>query len=453
MEVICLIDRTIKKYINNWLKESREALLLTGARQVGKTYLIRQCLKESGYPYVELNFIERPELIDLFSNAKDAKELLMRLSLVSEEALEKGNTIIFLDEIQEFKDIVTRIKFLVEEGSFRYIMSGSLLGVELNDLRSAPVGYMQIQEMYPLSFEEFVKALGVGQDILHVLKENFKDRKPVDEFIHSKMLDIFYLYLIIGGMPEAVETYIHTNDLAKVAQVHENIIRLYKKDFSKYEVRYKLKLQEIYDAMPGQLDQKNKRFQLNSIGKGISYDRVENDFLWLKDAGVAIPVYNVSEPKLPLIISENRNLFKLFFSDVGLLTNCYSNQVKISILNKDKSINNGALFENVVAQELLAKGHKVYYFNSKKQGELDFVIELDGKVVPLEIKSGKDYKRHSALNNVLKNEEYNISEGFVFSEGNIEVDEKRVYFPIYMIMFLEGIKLENTIYKLDLSGL
>lgn len=453
MEVICLIDRTIKKYINNWLKESREALLLTGARQVGKTYLIRQCLKESGYPYVELNFIERPELIDLFSNAKDAKELLMRLSLVSEEALEKGKTIIFLDEIQEFKDIVTRIKFLVEEGSFRYIMSGSLLGVELNDLRSAPVGYMQIQEMYPLSFEEFVKALGVGQDILHVLKENFKDRKPVDEFIHSKMLDIFYLYLIIGGMPEAVETYIHTNDLAKVAQVHENIIRLYKKDFSKYEVRYKLKLQEIYDAMPGQLDQKNKRFQLNSIGKGISYDRVENDFLWLKDAGVAIPVYNVSEPKLPLIISENRNLFKLFFSDVGLLTNCYSNQVKISILNKDKSINNGALFENVVAQELLAKGHKVYYFNSKKQGELDFVIELDGKVVPLEIKSGKDYKRHSALNNVLKNEEYNISEGFVFSEGNIEVDEKRVYFPIYMIMFLEGIKLENTIYKLDLSGL
>lgn len=448
-----MLDRTIKKYINTWLKESKEALLLTGARQVGKTYLIRQCLKESGYPYVELNFIERPELIDLFSNAKDAKELLMRLSLVSEEALEKGNTIIFLDEIQEFKDIVTRIKFLVEEGSFRYIMSGSLLGVELNDLRSAPVGYMQIQEMYPLSFEEFTKALGVGQDILHVLKRNFKDRKPVDGFIHSKMLDIFYLYLIIGGMPEAVETYIHTNDLAKVAQVHENIIRLYKKDFSKYEVRHKLKLQEIYDAMPGQLDQKNKRFQLNSIGKGISYDRVENDFLWLKDAGVAIPVYNVSEPKLPLIISENRNLFKLFFSDVGLLTNCYSNQVKISILNKDKSINNGALFENVVAQELLAKGHKVYYFNSKKQGELDFVIELDGKVVPLEIKSGKDYKRHSALNNVLKNEEYNISEGFVFSEGNIEVDEKRVYFPIYMIMFLEGIKLENTIYKLDLSGL
>lgn len=215
-------------------------------------------------------------------------------------------------------------------------------------------------------------------------------------------------------MPEAVNTYVETNDLAKVAEVHEKIVRLYKSDFTKYETRYKLKLQEIYDAMPGQLDQKNKRFQINSIGKGLSYDRVANDFLWLKDAGVAIPVYNISEPKLPLVISENRNLFKLFFSDVGLLTSRYSDQVKMAILNKEKSINNGALFENVVSQELLSKGHKEYYFNSKKQGELDFVIELNGKVVPLEIKSGKDYKRHSALCNVLADENYGIEYAYVF---------------------------------------
>ena len=224
-------------------------------------------------------------------------------------------------------------------------------------------------------------------------------------------------------------------------------------EWYKYEKNYKLKLQEIYDAMPGQLDQKNKRFQLNAVEKGMSYDRLKNDFLWLKDAGVAIPVYNISEPKLPLIVSENRNLFKLFFSDVGLLTSCYSNQVKLAILNKEKAINNGALFENVVAQELLAKGHKEYYFNSKQQGELDFVIELDGKVVPLEIKSGKDYKRHSALNNVLKNENYKIKEAYILSEGNIEIEGKRVYLPIYMIMFLENTELKNTIYKIDLGGL
>ena len=359
-----MIERSAKSAVEEWLSNGKDAFLLTGARQIGKTYLIRQCLKENEYPYLELNFIEQPELIEIFSGAKNAKELLMRLSLVAGKTLEKGKTIIFLDEIQEFKDIVTRIKFLVEEGSFRYIMSGSLLGVELNDLRSAPVGYMRIYDMYPLGFKEFARAVGVGTDILELLENNFKNRIPVDDYVHTKMLDVFYLYLIIGGMPEAVDTYVKTNDLAKVAQVHEKIIRLYKKDFSKYEVRYKLKLREIYDAMPGQLDQKNKRFQLNSIEKGISYDRVANDFLWLKDAGVVIPVYNVSEPKLPLVINENRNLFKLFFSDVGLLTSCYSNQVKISILNKDRSINNGALFENVVAQELLTKGHREYYFNS-----------------------------------------------------------------------------------------
>ena len=448
-----MIRRKAQNAVKDWIDNGKDAFLITGARQIGKTYLIRQCLKESGIPYIELNFIEQPELVELFQGAKDVKEILMRLSLVVKEPLKKGKTILFLDEIQEFKDIVTRIKFLVEEGSFRYIMSGSLLGVELNDLRSAPVGYMRIYDMYPLDFKEFAQAAGVHDGTFEQLYTHFKERTPVDDFVHAKMLDVFYLYLIIGGMPEAVSTYIETNDLAQVAQVHNKIIRLYKKDFSKYEHRYKFKLQEIYDAMPGQLDQKNKRFQLNSLGKGISYDRVANDFLWLKDAGVAIPVYNISEPKSPLIISENRNLFKLFFSDVGLLTSCYSNQVKVAILNKDKSINNGALFENAVAQELLSKGHKVYYFNSKKQGELDFVIELDGKVTPLEIKSGKEYKKHSALNNVLQNEEYQIAQAYIFSEGNVEVSGEKIYMHVYMTAFLENTPLSRTIYKLDLRGL
>lgn len=397
-----MIDREMKTTINNWILQGKEAFLLTGARQIGKTYLIRECLKESKYDYVELNFIERPELVELFENATNAQDLLMRLSLITDKQLNKGKTIIFFDEIQEFKDIVTRIKFLVEEGSFRYIMSGSLLGVELNDLRSAPVGYLRIEDMYPLTVKEFMKAVGIKENILEMLEECYKKQQQVDEFVHKKMLDVFYLYLIVGGMPEAVAVYTETNDLARVAAVHQKIMRLYKADFTKYETTYKLKLREIYDSMPGQLDSKNKRFKINTLGKGLNYDRVANDFLWLKDAGVAIPVYNINEPKLPLIISENRNLFKLFFSDVGILTNQYSDQVKIAILNKEKSINNGALFENVVAQELLANGFNLYYFNNKKQGELDFVIELDGKVTPLEIKSGKDYKKHCALENVLK---------------------------------------------------
>lgn len=357
-----MIDREMKTTINNWILQGKEAFLLTGARQIGKTYLIRECLKESKYDYVELNFIERPELVELFENATNAQDLLMRLSLITDKQLNKGKTIIFFDEIQEFKDIVTRIKFLVEEGSFRYIMSGSLLGVELNDLRSAPVGYLRIEDMYPLTVKEFMKAVGIKENILEMLEECYKKQQQVDEFVHKKMLDVFYLYLIVGGMPEAVAVYTETNDLARVAAVHQKIMRLYKADFTKYETTYKLKLREIYDSMPGQLDSKNKRFKINTLGKGLNYDRVANDFLWLKDAGVAIPVYNINEPKLPLIISENRNLFKLFFSDVGILTNQYSDQVKIAILNKEKSINNGALFENVVAQELLANGFNLYYY-------------------------------------------------------------------------------------------
>ena len=293
-----MIERKAKVTVNEWITHGNDAFLLTGARQIGKTYLIRQCLKESGYPYIEFNFIEQPELVNLFAGAKDAKELLMRLSVVATETLEQGKTIIFLDEIQEFKDIVTRIKFLVEDGTFRYIMSGSLLGVELNDLRSAPVGYLEIYDMYPLDFKEFVRAAGLKNDVILMLEDHFKKRNPVDDFIHSKMLDLFYLYLIVGGMPEAVAVYLETNDLAKVAKVHEKIIRLYKTDFSKYEKNYKLKLQEIYDAMPGQLDQKNKRFQLNAIEKGMSYDRLKNEFHH-EDAGQSFHMIKKEDCEIP----------------------------------------------------------------------------------------------------------------------------------------------------------
>ena len=448
-----MIRRDAEKQINDWIDNDKDALLITGARQIGKTYLIRNCLKEKYIPYIELNFIENPEYIELFSKSFSSKDIIMRLSLIGGEKLIPGKTVIFLDEVQECKELITAIKFLVEDGSFKYILSGSLLGIELNDLKSAPVGYMSIYEMYPLTFKEFIKALGVSNEIIDILKQSYKNRTEVDAFIHNKLIDLFNLYLIVGGMPEAVSTYIETNNLEKVSKVHEKIICLYKQDFSKYEVNNKLKLKEIYDAMPSQLDQKNKRFRLNVLGDKMNYDRAENSFLWLKDAGVAIPVYNLNEPKLPFILNENRSLFKLFFSDVGLLTSQYSLQTKMAILNKEQSINNGSLFENAVAQELLSKGFKLYYFNSKKQGELDFLIELNGKVLPIEVKSGKDYKKHSALNNVMNDLNYDIAEAYILNQNNIEIKDKLIYLPIYMLMFIEDDEIKNPVYKLDLKGL
>ena len=448
-----MLWRKAETQINMWIKQGTDAFLVTGARQIGKTYLIRRCLEQSDYSSVEFNFIENPDLVTLFDSSHSAEELLFRLSGFTGKKLQKEKTIFFLDEIQECKDIVTKIKFLVEEGSYRYILSGSLLGVELNDLRSAPVGYMQILDMYPLDLQEFYTAVGLQENVLERVRECYEKKIPVDVFVHQKLMDAFYLYLIVGGMPEAVSVYLEENDINQVSRVHEKIIRLYKLDFTKYESKYKLKLREIYDAIPGELDEKNKRFFVNHLGTGMSYNRVYNDFLWLKDAGVALPVYNVTEPKTPLIISEKRNLFKLFLSDVGLLTSRYSNNTKFALLKKDKSINNGALFENVVAEELVSKGFRVYYYNSKKMGELDFVIEHNGEILPIEVKSGKNYKRHSALDNVLSNFNYDIDSAYILYDENVQIKDKRIYFPIYMMMFIQEKELDNSIYRIDLSAL
>ena len=440
--------------VGEWLKKSNKALLVTGARQIGKTWLIRDEIEKSGYTKFEINFIDQPDMITYLNAEMSVEEFMIKLKMVMPEDCKPHETVVFFDEIQKCPEIVTKIKFLVDEGSFKYVMSGSLLGVEPGGIASAPVGYLTVLRMYPMDFEEFMVANSVSKTTLDMLKEKFETMRPVDEFIHQKLLSLFFVYLIVGGMPDAVKTYIETKDIREVDKVQRDIIMLYKEDFSQYEREdKKLRLKSIYDIIPAELNKQNKKFVFTMLDKELKFDRYENSFLWLKDAGVAIPVYNVREPKVPLVISENRNLFKLFFSDVGLLTSNYSNQVKIALLNKEKDINNGALFENVVAQELLCKGHKLYYFNSKKQGELDFVLELAGKVVPLEIKSGKDYKRHSALNNVLRTAEYEIDEAYVFSEGNIEVNSKKVYMPIYMIMFLDDVYMKDTIYKLDLGGL
>lgn len=451
--VMEMLRRSAEDYIQNWIKESQSALLISGARQIGKTYLIRECLRNSDFTVVEFNFIQQKDIVALLEEAKSSEELLMRLSLASMKPLEKGKTIIFFDEVQECKEIVTMIKFLVEEGSYKYILSGSLLGVELNDLRSAPVGYLEILDMYPLNFKEFLWAVGVQEQTIDYLHKQYIQKEIVDTFIHNKMMDIFYLYLIVGGMPEAVVTYLETNNLRDVQSVHEKIKRLYNQDFTKYEMRHKLKLREIYNAMASELDSKNKRFKFSALQDKARYRNYEEDFLWLKDAGVALPVYNISEPKVPLVLSENRSLFKLFYSDVGLLTSQYSDRVKMSILNKESNINNGSLFENVIAQELKSKQMPLYYYNNKKIGELDFVIEKNGQCVPIEVKSGKNYKKHSALENVLSIEEYGIQEAIIFSNYNIEKNGNKLYLPIYMIMFVENNKLENPVYKLDLTGL
>ena len=450
-----MIARKIEKELEHFYQsEKSRALLITGARQVGKTYSIREFGKSHFENYVEINFLENKEARTLFENATDSKDLLMRLSVITGEQMIPGNTLIFFDEIQAAKEIVTAIKFLVEDNSYRYILSGSMLGVELKNLRSVPVGYMEIAEMYPLDFEEFALANGVSNRIIDSLRDAFESRRPVDPVIHRKMLSLFELYLIVGGMPAAVEEYLKTNNLSEVLREQRSILELYKMDISQYDPDHKLYIEEIFDQIPSELNSQNKRFILKNLNEHPRFARFENSFIWLKDAGVALPTFCVREPRVPLKISESTTLFKLFLSDVGLLASASMNNIQVKILNHEKDINFGAIYENAVAQELKAHGFELYYFRSKKQGELDFIVEKDGEILPIEVKSGKDYKKHAALSNVMANADYGIPFAYVFHNGNVEQTDRVIYLPVYMLMFLTREKeTGEMIYTIDLSVL
>ena len=450
-----MIKRKIEKELQRFYESSdKKALLITGARQVGKTYIIRDFAEKHYESVVEINFLQNRSAQSLFENAKSSDELLLRLSAVADSPLIPGKTLVFLDEVQACKEIVTAIKFLVEEGSYRYILSGSLLGIELKDIRSVPVGYMDIAEMYPLDFEEFAVANGVSERVISSLKESFLKKIPVDKFVHEKMLALFELYLIVGGMPSAVNKYLETNNLQEVVREQASIVALYKMDISQYDPEHKLYIEEIFDLIPSELNAKNKRFILKNLNENFKLSRYTNSFIWLKDAGVALPTFCASEPTVPLKLSQSTNLFKLFLSDVGLLASMYMNGIQIKILNHEKDINYGSIYENAAAQELKAHGFELYYFNSRKQGELDFLIERNGEVLPIEIKSGKDYTRHAALTSVMENPDYAIPEAYVFQNDNVKTVGKITYYPIYMLMFLERDRLEEKmIYKIDLEGL
>ena len=440
--------------IEEWLKSSGKALLVTGARQIGKTWLIREEIAKSGYRKFEVNFINQPDLVDYLNVKMSAEEFLVKLKMIMPEDCKPQETIVFFDEIQKCPEIVTKIKFLVEEGSFKYVMSGSLLGVELRGIASVPVGYLTVLRMHPMDFEEFMIANNVSKVTLEMLIEKFETCQPVDEFIHQKLLSLFFIYLIVGGMPDAVKTYIATKDIREVDKVQRDIVTLYKEDFSQYESEdKKLKLISIYDIIPAELNKQNKKFVFTMLDKELKFDRYENSFLWLKDAGVALPVYNVEAPTIPLKASKSSNVFRLFSNDTGLFTSAYPAETKIELINKNSEVNNGAHFENAVAQQLTANGLEPYFCKKKNIGELDVLIEMGGKVVPIEVKSGKAYKTHKALDNFMKIPEYHMEKAYVLSVANVEQEGTVVYLPIYMCYLLKEQKIGRLIVNLDMEGL
>lgn len=432
------LRRKARGVLEEWYRtRTTQALLVTGARQVGKTYLVRQFAAEHWDHVVEINFFENDDARRAVEGATNSRELFLRLTAYADAPMVPGKTVLFLDEIQECANVLTAVKFLMERGDYDYILSGSMLGVELKGVASAPVGYLSTVAMYPLDFEEYCWANGLAPEVVEEARRCYRERTPVDDFVHSRLAGLFHRYLISGGMPEPVKAFVRTDDVASARTAQEAIVSQYRWDISKYAGERARVVRRIFDLMPSEISQQDKRFIVRDVEGDSHFNRYDNDFMWLADANVALPTYSVAEPRYPLATSVETPRFKLFGSDVGILTYQCGMDVVRDIVEDRPDINFGALYENAVAQELFAHGHRLYYYKDRRIGELDFVVQTgDRRVVPVEVKSGKGYKRHSALDNALAMPNWGIRDAVVLHEGNVETDGAVAYLPVYMAAFL-----------------
>ena len=440
-----MLERKFTSHIERFLKEEpNKILLVNGARQIGKSYLIRYVGQKLFPHFVEINLKEDKEGDKVFADVHTTNDLYMRLSNYYSEPLgDKTNTLVFLDEIQSYPHLMTMLKFLNQESRYRFIASGSQLGVALSETPSVPLGSVAIEQMYPLDFEEFLWATGIGKEWIDNIREHFVHELPLDESTHNILLKRFQYYLLVGGLPEAINNYLADRNMVRVRQIHRDIHNLYRIDASQYDEEHKLKIRKIYDLIPSNLENKKKRIVYKNIEnkKGKTFSDYADEFEYLTNSGVALEVSAISNPRFPLAESEQKKLVKLYLNDVGLLTYLLYELNVNAVLQDIKSINLGTVYESVVAQELAAHGFKLHYYDNKKKGEVDFLVDdyENLTVLPLEIKSGKDYTEHSALTNFLETPEYGIHRAFVFSnERDITKNKGVTYLPIYYCMFLQN---------------
>ena len=436
--------RKIKAYISNFLKsDTQKVLIIDGARQVGKSYIIREAGTELFENYVEINLLEDSLNNRYFENTKSTSDFYLQLSMIAGNKLkDKENTLIFLDEIQAYPHLLTLLKFLNQDNRFTYIASGSLLGVTLSQTSSIPMGSIEVKHMFPMDFEEFLIANNFGEQAISTLKEKIKNRETLEENIHNNLLGLFKKYLLSGGLPDAVKTFIETNNIVSVRTIQNQIHEYYGMDASKYDLEHKLKIKRIFDMIPSTLENKKKRIVVQDIEnkKGKRFSNYQDEFDYLINSGVALEVKAVSTPVFPLNEHSGKNLLKLYLNDVGILSSIlYQNNIR-AILDSENSINLGTLYEAVVAQELKAHGKQLFYYDNKSKGEVDFLVnDYDSlSILPIEVKSGKNYSVHSALNSFLQNKDYNVSKAIVLSNERkvITTPTGIIYLPVYYVMGL-----------------
>ncbi|MFR5875532.1 MAG: ATP-binding protein [Eubacterium sp.] len=440
-----MLYRKIESLIESHLKSnSKKILLIDGARQVGKTYIIRYVGNKLFENLIEINMVEDALGDRLFANTKTVEDFYLQVSMLAGNKMKKKeNTLIFIDEIQAYPHLLTLLKFLSQDDRFTYIASGSLLGVTLSQTTSIPMGSIRKVRMFPLDFEEFLYANGMNEIAISAMQKKFERLEALDEPMHNKMMDLFRKYLLVGGLPDAVNSFLAEKNILSVREIQSEIHDYYSADASKYDEEKKLKIRRIYDLIPSNMENKKKRVVAQSIEnkKGKTFGDYEDEFEYLISAGIALNVQAISNPVFPLIESTGKNLLKLYLNDVGILTGIlYGNNIR-AVLDDERSINLGSVYESVIASELIAHGYKLFYYDNRNKGEVDYLIDdYDSlSAVPIEVKSGKDYTVHSALNTFVKNEDYHIKKAFVVSnERTVTTKGKITYIPIYYIMFFKN---------------
>lgn len=441
-----MLIRKIESLIREHLQStSNKVLLIDGARQVGKTYIIRYVGEELYKNFIEINMIEDSLKDRLFEGVKTVEDFYFQVSMLAGNKMgQKEDTLIFIDEIQAYPHLLTLLKFLSQDGRFTFIASGSLLGVTLSQTTSIPMGSIRKVRMFPLDFEEFLYANGFNEMTISFLRKKYENEEALDEAAHNKVMELFRKYLLVGGLPEAVNSYIQNQNIVLVREIQNEIREYYATDASKYDEENKLKIRRIYDMLPSNMENKKKRLVAKNIEnkKGKTFNDYSDEFEYLISAGIALNVQAISNPSFPLVQSSSKNLLKLYLNDVGILTSIlYGNNIR-AVLDDERSINLGSVYETVVASELIAHGYKLFYYDNRDKGEVDYLIDdYDSlSVVPVEVKSGKDYTVHSALSNFTKNESYNLKKAYVLSnEREVIKKDKIIYMPIYYVMFFENL--------------
>ena len=435
--------RKISNYIEEYLTGNEEKILcIDGARQVGKSYIIRELAQKHFENYIEINMADDKVGDKLFANVRTVESFYIEVSVIAGDKLkDRDNTIIFIDEIQEYPELLTLLKPLRIDNKYKYICSGSELGITLSKTTLTPMGSIIEKKMYPMDFEEFLIANSVGELVINHMRKCFEEGILLDEALHNKILYLFKTYLYVGGMPDAVKSFVETKNVSKIREIQKDIINFYSEDASKYDKNHKLVIKRIYDMIPSNIENKVKRIQYKKIENidDVRYTKYVDEFEYLISSGIALDAKAVSEPKFPLVQSSSKNLIKLYMNDVGLLTSVlYKNNIN-AILDDETGVNLGAVYETVVAEELKAHNHELYYYDRKKVGEVDYLIDnYDAlNVLPVEIKSGKDYKNFRALPKIILDPNYRMTKGYVFSnEREIKKEDKIIYYPIYFIMFI-----------------